>query len=854
MPAGWTITAGQGTTSITVQVGSSGGQICVTASNSCGTSPPSCTNITVNSTPPSVGPISGPQAVCQGQTVQYSVPSVPGAISYSWSVPSGSSIISGQGTNTINMQAGATSGNVDVTVTNQCGLQGTATLPVTIYTQTNAGTLCCNDTICVGGSGQITLSGYNGQIVKWQYSTDGGVSWIDINFTGNVYTYAGIMDTTMFRAVVQNGPCLPQNSNPVTIYTIPSPGKPLLTPTSTDLCLGDTVILYVSYDTNMQSIIAWEFSQNGGASWNAVPGWTADSLVVFAPVGTTWWRVKVSGPGGVCADSLSNIAIVKIYPPSQGGTVFKDTTICQGEPFCLWVTGYVGTITNWEYSFDASTWFVLSNTDTFLCVSNLLNTAYFRVRVKSGPCPSAVSNYVTVTVDKPSFAGEPQMNQVICAGSNSGIIYTANYVGNVIGWIYSTDSSTWNQVPSSADDTINFSNLTTNTWYSVIVKNGVCPPDTAGPVKIWVVQPPQGGTILSNITVCQGVNKDTLFLTGYTGNIVQWEYSTDSGYTWVAIQNASPSHVIYNIADTTWFRVKVSNGVCPDVFSDTVVVLVVPFPRAGTLYKDTAFCEHSDSGFVYVSGHTGFVAAYMFSYNGGNSWDTVIKGGAGGGVLPDTLFYKDTIKQTVMIAALISNGYCPFVATNPVTIQIVPRTNIISVDDYVVIPLNSQANIQPAANDTGMWNVLDILNLPSHGDVKLSPPDIIIYKPQSGYMGRDQFSYYICEKVCKVCDTANVYVVSGVYIPDGFTPNDDGINDKFEIGGIENYPDNRLWIYNRWGDLVFSASPYKNEWDGTLKTNGIFLKGRVPDGTYFYVLELSRDIPPIHGFIEIKTK
>jgi len=521
VPAGWTITSGQGTTSINVVVGSSGGQICVTASNSCGSSPPQCLNVSVKNSPTPVGPISGPTSVCQGQTIQYSVPPVSGALNYAWGVPSGSVIISGQGTTQINMQAGSSSGYVAVTLTDNCGFTSKDSLYVSVYAPTQPGTLCCNDTICMGGAGQITLSGYNGQIVKWQYSTDGGVSWFDINYTGNVYSFAGLMDTTMFRAVVQNGPCLPQTSNPVTIYVIPAGNIPVLTPTSTDLCLGDTVILHLSYDPVTQAIQQWEFSTNNGASWTPIPGWNADTLPVWLPVGTSWWRVRMMGAGGgMCSDSVSTIAVVNIYPPSDGGTLYKDTSICEGAPFCLSVTGFVGQITNWEYSFDNSTWFYLTNTDTYLCVSNLLNSSYFRVRVKSGVCPSDTSNTVFIHVDKHSFAGEVSPNQVVCSGNNTGIIYTHGYLGNVVSWIYSTDSATWSSTGLN-NDTIPYNNLTQNTWYQVIVKNGVCPPDTSSPVKIWVVQPPTGGTIIGNITVCEGNNRDTLVLVGNTAPVVQ---------------------------------------------------------------------------------------------------------------------------------------------------------------------------------------------------------------------------------------------------------------------------------------------------------------------------------------------
>lgn len=86
-------------------------------------------------------------------------------------------------------------------------------------------------------------------------------------------------------------------------------------------------------------------------------------------------------------------------------------------------------------------------------------------------------------------------------------------------------------------------------------------------------------------------------------------------------------------------------------------------------------------------------------------------------------------------------------------------------------------------------------------------------------------------------------------IPEGFSPNGDGINDGFVIRGIDNYPNNSFLIFNRWGDKVFGASPYKNTWDG--KSNqGMSLGGNdLPVGTYFYLLDLGDGSAVIKGTI-----
>ncbi len=114
------------------------------------------------------------------------------------------------------------------------------------------------------------------------------------------------------------------------------------------------------------------------------------------------------------------------------------------------------------------------------------------------------------------------------------------------------------------------------------------------------------------------------------------------------------------------------------------------------------------------------------------------------------------------------------------------------------------------------------------------------------YFGSQQFVYEVCSRACtNLCDVANVRVVVlpgiGVdttnTVPNAITPNGDGKNDLLLIDELifdaVDFPRSELIIFNRWGDVVYSASPYNNDWGG--KSTG----GRdLPEGTYYYVLRL----------------
>ena len=81
---------------------------------------------------------------------------------------------------------------------------------------------------------------------------------------------------------------------------------------------------------------------------------------------------------------------------------------------------------------------------------------------------------------------------------------------------------------------------------------------------------------------------------------------------------------------------------------------------------------------------------------------------------------------------------------------------------------------------------------------------------------------------------------STIFIPEGFSPNGDGINDLFVIRGMNGLTVS-LEIYNRWGHMVYKNDDYHNDWDGK-PNNGITIgsdANGLPDGTYYYVIRTS---------------
>jgi len=168
-------------------------------------------------------------------------------------------------------------------------------------------------------------------------------------------------------------------------------------------------------------------------------------------------------------------------------------------------------------------------------------------------------------------------------------------------------------------------------------------------------------------------------------------------------------------------------------------------------------------------------------------------------------------------------------------------------DDIDTLLVNTSGLITLTINDSdpdGDPVSVSICGNPTYGYIDLHSNNKITYTPDPDYIGDDSFCYVLCDNGNpSLCDTAMVYIhikkprMDDLTIYNLITPNSDGSNDYWNIRGIEEYPDNKVVIFNRWGDKIREFTGYDNKnvyWDGTNKENK-----ELPAGTYFYILEIT---------------
>ncbi|MCB9224591.1 MAG: gliding motility-associated C-terminal domain-containing protein [Crocinitomicaceae bacterium] len=183
-----------------------------------------------------------------------------------------------------------------------------------------------------------------------------------------------------------------------------------------------------------------------------------------------------------------------------------------------------------------------------------------------------------------------------------------------------------------------------------------------------------------------------------------------------------------------------------------------------------------------------------------------------------------------------------------------------AVNDSVSTYPNTLVSVNAYLNDQGDSTTITIINNPLHGVATHLGNGEFEYTPDIGFIGLDSLTYEICDPICvNNCEQAKIYFTvndnQDVVIPNGFTPNSDGYNDTFVILHLEQYADNSIVIFNRWGDKVYDAAPYKNDWGGeTVNAKMKVMGDQVVDGTYYFILDLGDGSDLINGFIDLRRK
>ena len=297
----------------------------------------------------------------------------------------------------------------------------------------------------------------------------------------------------------------------------------------------------------------------------------------------------ISGPTQVCQGSTGNN-----YVTQTGKTGY------------VWTVSAGGTIDGGQGTNSISVTWNTAGAQT-------VNVNYQNTNGTYAPSP-AVYN---VTVDPTSVGGSIAGGTSVCTGINSTLLTLSGYTGSITKWQWSTDNWVTPNDIANTTTTYTATNLAITTKYRAVITSGTCSPANSAEAMVTVTSGSVGGSVAGSATVCAGVNSTLLTLSGYTGSITKWQWSTDNWVTPNDIANTTTTYTATNLAITTKYRAVITSGTCSPANSAEAMVTVNPLPVPNVTGPSASY--PGTTGNIYTT-ETG-MTAYTWTISAGGTID-----------------------------------------------------------------------------------------------------------------------------------------------------------------------------------------------------------------------------------------
>lgn len=414
-------------------------------------------------------------------------------------------------------------------------------------------------------------------------------------------------------------------------------------------------------------------------------------------------------------------------------------------------------------------------------------------------------------------------NYSVTISDNNGCILTAAYTVNAPGNFsvaLATDSASCEGVAdgevttsitggtapyfyvwSTGATTPDISNVVPGSYSVTITDDNICTVSATATVSA-----PSVMTFTASITrvLCDGGNDGGIKLNP-AGGTPPYSALWSNGESGLSLTDLAPGTYTATVID--------ANG-CN---KDTTISLEAASIYTITTSTTNASCDGAASGSVQVNITDATTPPYTYIWNTGDTTASLINIAPGNYsvTVSDSLNCLRNTTETVgagdglTIASAVIDASCPEAEDGSIATTVSGGTEPYS---YVWNTGATTATLTQISADVYSLTVTDANNC--------TGSDTIIVRVDSVNLGE--------------CDTLVIY--------DVFSPNGDGTNDTWIIDGLESYPNNELQIFNRWGNLVFEALPYMNNWNGFSQKDEA-----LPTATYYYILKLHDANETVHS-------
>lgn len=796
-------------------------------------------------TPPEITSVTNTAPICadgSAATLQAVVISSCQPLTYTWTGPG--DYESSDSTPIIPNVGAANSGTYNLQVTDNCGCVSEVKSTVVNVQNPPATPVFSNPSpivVCAGANVTLNISnppnpGGGNAIYTW-YTPTGD--------TATTQPFLSISNAAMqndgdYYVIVAVAGCISDTSAPIDVVVKPIPNAPIAT-ANTPLCEGETLQL------NTQNVFGATYQWTGPTGWSAsVRNPTRPSMTV-ADGGHYSVTVTLNG----CSATGEGVfVVVKPRPKTPFILVPVPPAVCLQQSSTL-------TLQLSQTSQDGGalyTWFRTMPTDTIggpgfpvsFQTSNFAGfdagpNGFFAVAHKDG-CNSLPSNTVNVQFDtipnNSAFAGP---DREACASVPLELSAADPMPA----------TGQWTQVTNFPDSIRSPNNRTTlvtdlvpgfTYQFAWTLSNGGCKNYSSDVVSITTFAPEKAAVLDTFIETCYA---SSVQIHAVQGQTVDGYWTQDLGQQMLKVRIVepdSPSTLVDTLAfGYTYYYWNLDNGAC-GISSATVTVF--NYSADAQAGADQVLCSNDSCTLLNASalptGETG-------------QWSSDD---------PNLLFSSPTSPATSVcnlqrgqnrVYWVTNGGFCGPQSRD--TVLIVYDLFPTAVPDTFEVDFGTVKEFEVLSNDflPQQYDVT-VEDEPDHGDFDQLGVGQFSYQPDVAFSGEDVMIYKICNLVCPLpaCSTAVVTFLVGeaeeCEIFNLITPNEDNVNDKFFVPCLETGEilDNEVTIFNQYGDQVFHAKPYLNDWKGTY--NGQDL----PTGTYFYVVKFNGNSKPKTGFLQIQ--
>ncbi|NRD24691.1 gliding motility-associated C-terminal domain-containing protein [Winogradskyella litoriviva] len=427
------------------------------------------------------------------------------------------------------------------------------------------------------------------------------------------------------------------------------------------------------------------------------------------------------------------------------------------------------------------------------------------------------------------------------AGTNGSIQFCANDIpSDLFASLGGTPDTggTWTPALNSGnglfDPSIDSAGIYT---YSVSDSSSSCPVATAEVEVSIITIPSAGSDAILNICI-DNTNPVDLFnsLGGAPELGGTWSPTLSSGTGVFDPLTDSPGVYTYSIVTTE----------CSTTSLATVTVNIVDFPDVTGLTMavedDNIVCVGLEDAIINITGATlladgNYIIVYQLSLanSSTNTVEITVSGGNASFTIPQDLLQNPGETEIALTQLFLQNQTCGAITDSiepiKILVQEVPTPSLI--ENGAEFCIEDEATIADLTNNIEQSETIIWYNEPINGIAYSNSEEL---QEDTIYYGVIR-SEYGCESNIRLEVTVSfIECIGDLVIPDGFSPNGDTINDEFNILFLRDlYPNFKLSIFNRYGNIVYEGDKDSSNWDGTSKNSNRPL----PVGVYFYILEFN---------------